>query len=86
LGDPLEITDWINFGLPKDSFSIDNAVMIKKSKKNILMIDPQLQASKWLKSYKKVEDLVNTKLNNENTLKIIENAVRMKYPLLIEMI
>jgi dynein heavy chain len=64
LGDPLEISDWINFGLPKDSFSIDNAVLVKKSSKNPVLIDPQLQASKWLKSYKKGDDLVNVKLNN----------------------
>jgi dynein heavy chain len=50
--------------LPKDSFSIDNAVLIKKAKKNLLMVDPQLQASKWLKNQKKGEDLVFLKMNN----------------------
>lgn len=35
------------------------------------MIDPQLQASKWLKSYKKGDDLVIVKMNNENVLKIV---------------
>lgn len=50
------------------------------------MVDPQLQASKWLKSYKKGDDLVSIKMNNENTLKIIENAIRMKYPLLLELV
>ncbi len=35
------------------------------------MIDPQLQASKWLKSYKKNDELVSIKMNNENTLKIV---------------
>lgn len=64
MGDPLEISDWINYGLPKDSFSIDNAILLKKTNKNPLMIDPQLQASKWLKSYKKGDDLVNIKMNN----------------------
>ena len=50
------------------------------------MVDPQLQASKWLKSFKKGEDLVSIKMNNENALKIVENAIRMKYPLLLEMV
>ena len=71
LGDPLEIGEWINWGLPKDAFSIDNAILMKKTGKNSLMIDPQLQASKWLKSYKKNDDLVSIKMNNENTLKIV---------------
>jgi len=50
------------------------------------MVDPQLQASKWLKSYKKGDDLVSIKMNNENTLKIVENAIRMKYSLLLELV
>ena len=60
----MEIADWINFGLPKDFFSIDNAVLAKKTHKNPLMVDPQLQASKWLKSYKKGDGLVTLKMNN----------------------
>lgn len=53
LGDNLEISDWINYGLPKDEISISNAILVKRTMQNPMMIDPQLQASKWIKNMEK---------------------------------
>lgn len=51
LSDPLEIGVWTNTQqLPNDSFSIDNAIMLKKSSRWPLMIDPQIQANTWIKN------------------------------------
>ena len=47
LGEPIKIQQWNIFGLPKDSFSIDNAVIVFNSKRWPLMIDPQLQGTKF---------------------------------------
>jgi dynein heavy chain len=53
LGDPIKIRqDCIN-GLPTDSFSIDNGVIIDNSRRWPLMIDPQGQANKWVKNMEK---------------------------------
>lgn len=41
LSDPIEIGQWTNqFKLPNDSFSIDNAIILKNSYRFPLMIDP----------------------------------------------
>ena len=45
LGDAVKIRDWNIDGLPNDSFSIDNGIIISHARRWPLMIDPQLQAS-----------------------------------------
>jgi dynein heavy chain, axonemal len=42
LGDPLQFKQWYIWGLPKDSFSTDNGVLINKSRRWPLCIDPQV--------------------------------------------
>ncbi len=46
LGEPVQIRAWTIAKLPNDSFSIDNAIMLYKSNRWPLMIDPQGQANK----------------------------------------
>lgn len=50
LGDPVQIRSWQIDGLPRDSKSTENAVLIKNSKRWPLFIDPQGQANKWIKN------------------------------------
>lgn len=49
LGNPVTIRDWVIAGLPNDSFSVDNAIIIASSRRWPLLIDPQGQANKWIK-------------------------------------
>ena len=50
LCDPITIGQWTNnHKLPNDSFSIDNAIILKNSTRWPLMIDPQTQANTWVK-------------------------------------
>ena len=49
LYDQITIRDWILEGLPNDPVSVENAIIAKKGKRFPLMIDPQIQANKWLK-------------------------------------
>ena len=79
------ISDWINFGLPKDDISISNALLVKNTLQNPMMIDPQLQASKWIKNMEKKNDVVQLKMGSENILKKLESTIRMKYPIMLEM-
>ena len=72
LGDNLEIADWINYGLPKDNVSINSALLVSKSLQNPMMVDPQLQASKWLKNMMRQFDLVSLKTGGDNFLKNLE--------------
>jgi len=41
LGDPVTIRDWNLKGLPVDTFSIDNAIIVKNAFRWPLMVDPQ---------------------------------------------
>jgi dynein heavy chain len=50
LGDPLKIREWNTMGLPADQFSTENAILVTRSRRWSLMIDPQSQANRWLKA------------------------------------
>ena len=57
LGDPIKIRDWTIDGLPNDTFSIDNGIMVSKARRWPLFIDPQGQANKWVKNMEKKSKL-----------------------------
>lgn len=46
---PIEFLNWNFQGLPDDQFSKENAVLVTKSSRYPLMIDPQMQANSWIK-------------------------------------
>ena len=48
LGDPVKIRAWNIAGLPVDSFSVDNGIIVSNSRRWPLMIDPQ--GTLWTKS------------------------------------
>lgn len=50
LGKPVTIQQWTMAGLPKDENSIENGIIIEKGRRWPLMIDPQGQANKFIKS------------------------------------
>ena len=50
LGVPVVIQGWNISGLPKDDTSTENGVIIDKTKRWALMIDPQSQANKFIKN------------------------------------
>lgn len=84
LGNAVHIRNWGLAGLPNDSFSIENAIINDKTKRWPLFIDPQIQANKWLKSMEKERGLKILKFTDGNYLKILEMAIRMGNPVLIE--
>ena len=57
LGDPVKIRDWNIDGLPTDSFSVDNGVIVASTRRWPLLIDPQGQANKWIKNSEKKYNL-----------------------------
>merc|ERR1719460_1757040 len=50
LADEAAIAEWMNKGLPADRISVENASVVTSCARWPLMIDPQLQGVKWIKS------------------------------------
>ena len=64
LGKPVEIRQWIIYGLPTDSYSIENSIIASKSRRWPLMIDPQGQANKFVKKLEEERKLIVIKLSD----------------------
>ncbi len=58
LGEAVKIRAWVINGLPNDTFSIDNAIMMTNARRWPLCIDPQKQANKWIKNMEAERKLV----------------------------
>ena len=50
LADPVKIRNWQIAGLPRDTLSVENGVVVQYSQRWPLFIDPQGQANKWIKN------------------------------------
>uniref|UniRef100_A0A8B9I8T3 Dynein axonemal heavy chain 7 n=1 Tax=Anser brachyrhynchus TaxID=132585 RepID=A0A8B9I8T3_9AVES len=81
LGEPVEIRAWNIAGLPSDTFSIDNGIIISRWP---LMIDPQGQANKWIKNMEKVNSLHIIKLSDPQFVTTLENCIQFGSPVLLE--
>nr|XP_019953955.1 PREDICTED: dynein heavy chain 12, axonemal-like [Paralichthys olivaceus] len=84
LGDPIKIRAWNIAGLPSDSFSIDNGVIVRNSRRWPLMIDPQGQANRWVKNLEKDNNLSVIKLSDEDYMRTLENCIQFGTPVLLE--
>ena len=84
LGDPVSIRNWRIFGLPADSYSTDNAIILHSSRRWPLMIDPQGQANKWIKNMEKGNQVHVLKMSNSNYLRTLETAIQFGQPVLLE--
>lgn len=86
LGTDIKIQNWCIAGLPWDSFSIDNGVIQDNSLRWSLLVDPQGQANKWIKTMEKTNDLQVIKFTDGNYMKVIETCLEYGKPALIDCI
>ena len=84
LGDQVKIREWNIQGLPKDTFSSENGVMMEYGRRWPLFIDPQSQANAWVRAMEKTSGLVVCKLSDENYTRALETAVEFGKPVLLE--
>jgi dynein heavy chain len=69
IGVPVVIQSWNIAGLPKDDTSTENGVIIDKTRRWPLMIDPQNQANKFIKNMgAKHEEGINVAKPTESNL------------------
>ncbi|XP_076449948.1 dynein axonemal heavy chain 7-like [Babylonia areolata] len=84
LGDQVKIRAWNIAGLPTDSFSTENGIIISNSRRWPLMIDPQGQANKWVKNMEKSNNLHVIKLSDSDFVRTLENCIQFGTPVLLE--
>ncbi|KAI3352270.1 hypothetical protein L3Q82_005249 [Scortum barcoo] len=84
LGDPFVIRLWNTEGLPRDTVSTENGILVTEGRRWPLMIDPQDQANRWIRSKEAKHGLKVIKLTDPTFLRTLENAIRMGMPVLLE--
>ncbi|CBY22454.1 unnamed protein product [Oikopleura dioica] len=84
LGDAYEIRQWNTEGLPRDDVSTENALLVTRARRWPLMIDPQDQANRWIRSREAKNGLKVIKLSDSTFLRTLENAIRIGQPVLLE--
>ncbi|CAJ1418817.1 unnamed protein product [Effrenium voratum] len=84
LGDEVQIRQWVIDKLPNDQVSVENAIIIQRSRRWPLMIDPQLQANQWVrKTYAGQGELRILRLT-QNYARELESAIAYGKPVLLE--
>lgn len=83
LSDEVTVAIWNNEGLPSDRMSAENATILTNCDRWPLMIDPQLQGIKWIKT-KYSNRLICIRLGQKGFLDKIEQALSYGQVLLIE--
>ncbi|XP_077994098.1 dynein axonemal heavy chain 6-like [Glandiceps talaboti] len=84
LADSFEIRQWNADGLPRDTVSTENAILVTRGRRWPLMIDPQDQANRWIRNREIKNGLKVIKLTDGNFLRTLENAIRLGMPVLLE--
>uniref|UniRef100_H2Y7L6 Dynein axonemal heavy chain 7 n=1 Tax=Ciona savignyi TaxID=51511 RepID=H2Y7L6_CIOSA len=84
LGEPVKIRQWNISGLPTDSFSVENGIIISNARRWPLMIDPQGQANKWIKNMERANNLHVIKLSDSDFVRTLENCIQFGTPVLLE--
>jgi len=84
VGDAVQLRGWVLDGLPADSFSAENAIMVQKASRWPLLVDPQAQANKWVRNTEAVNQLSVLKLDSDDDMRRLENAIQFGQPILIE--
>jgi dynein heavy chain, axonemal len=83
LAKPTVVQGWNLLGLPADSFSTENGVIVTRGSRWPLMVDPQGQANKWIKKLEAAE-LKITDLKARDFLKVLESCIRYGLPYLLQ--
>jgi len=87
LGQPVVIQEWAVSGLPNDNLSVENGIIIANARRWPLMIDPQRQANKYIKTYGKVASdggMSTCKLSDPGLLQTVELGIQFGKWVLLE--
>eukprot|EP00929_Paragymnodinium_shiwhaense_P077084 TRINITY_DN3967_c0_g3_i3.p1 TRINITY_DN3967_c0_g3~~TRINITY_DN3967_c0_g3_i3.p1 ORF type:complete len:4541 (+),score=1544.66 TRINITY_DN3967_c0_g3_i3:127-13749(+) len=79
----VEIAVWSGFGLPSDELCVQNGILVTKSARWPLCIDPQMQIVSWIKAKEEKAGLI-IKTFNDDYIKFLELAIQFGKPFLFE--
>jgi dynein heavy chain len=87
--DPVQLQQWIISGLPADTHSIENAIIMDKARRWPLLIDPQGQANRYIKNMGREDTLASNGMDvmrqsDKKFLQNLENGVRFGKWVLLE--
>ncbi|XP_064639639.1 dynein axonemal heavy chain 2-like isoform X2 [Lineus longissimus] len=81
---PTQVRDWNLQGLPSDGFSTENGVIVTRGSRWPLMVDPQGQAIKWIKSMESSRGLKVIDLQQHDYMRTLETAIQYGMPVLLQ--
>jgi dynein heavy chain len=86
IGEPIKMQQWVVCGLPNDNLSLENGIIIDRSRRWPLMIDPQRQANKYIKNMGKNTDtgIDVCKLSQPKFLRTLELGIQFGKWILLE--
>jgi len=84
LSDPYEISSWVSYGLPQDGVSVENAVLVSRSFRYPLMMDPHGVGNAWVRGLEAENGLMVLNSSDSRMLTKLVSAVRTGTPTLIE--
>ncbi|XP_026545017.1 dynein heavy chain 2, axonemal, partial [Notechis scutatus] len=84
LSNPTMVRTWNIQGLPSDDFSTENGIIVTRGNRWPLMIDPQCQATKWIKNMEAKKGLKIIDLQMPDYLRILETAIQVGSPVLLQ--
>jgi len=84
MADPVKLRKWQVDGLPADSVSTENGIILACARRWPLCIDPQGQANKWIKKMEEENQIEASKPSDKDFLRSLENAVRFGKPVVME--
>jgi dynein heavy chain len=84
LGSEAQIRQWNIQGLPTDSFSVENGIIVTTGRRWPLLIDPQGQASSWLRNMEAAKGLKLLDLKQADLLRTLENSIQYGIPVLVQ--
>ncbi|KAJ3260954.1 hypothetical protein HK103_006909 [Boothiomyces macroporosus] len=76
--------NWVVNSLPADDLCMENAVILERSQRYPLIIDPSNQALAFLKSLYKTKNILITSFRDVSFLKNLESALRFGSPIIIQ--
>nr|XP_028557519.1 dynein heavy chain 2, axonemal isoform X1 [Podarcis muralis]XP_028557522.1 dynein heavy chain 2, axonemal isoform X1 [Podarcis muralis] len=84
LANPTIVRNWNIQGLPSDNFSTENGIIVTRGNRWPLMIDPQCQATKWIKNMEAKKGLKIIDLQMPDYMRILETAIQFGTPVLLQ--